>query len=122
MLFLNSGSNRVLALDDKGRVVRESGAIAGLKPRRRFIGLSASAIHKPRFRRVASSRGKICPSMKVAKARALALACRPVGYNANLDRESAKIIQKHLRRFEVSRLEPFGKPGDDRLEKFLCIS
>jgi hypothetical protein len=32
MLFLNSGSNRVLALDGKGRVVRETGAIAGLNP------------------------------------------------------------------------------------------
>ena len=32
MLFLNSGSNRILALDGKGRVVRDSGAIAGLNP------------------------------------------------------------------------------------------
>jgi hypothetical protein len=32
MLFLNSGSNRVLALDGKGRVVRESGVIPGLNP------------------------------------------------------------------------------------------
>jgi len=32
MLFLNSGLNRILALDGKGRVVRESGAIAGLDP------------------------------------------------------------------------------------------
>jgi hypothetical protein len=32
MLFLNSGSNRILALDGKGRVARESGVIAGLKP------------------------------------------------------------------------------------------
>jgi hypothetical protein len=32
LLFLNSGSNRILALDGKGRVVRDSGAIAGLNP------------------------------------------------------------------------------------------
>jgi hypothetical protein len=32
LLFLNSGSNWILALDEKGRVVRESGAIAGLNP------------------------------------------------------------------------------------------
>jgi DNA-binding beta-propeller fold protein YncE len=32
MLFLNSGSNRILALDGKRRVVRESGVIAGLNP------------------------------------------------------------------------------------------
>jgi DNA-binding beta-propeller fold protein YncE len=32
MLFLNSGSNRILALDGKGRVVRESGVIEGLNP------------------------------------------------------------------------------------------
>ena len=32
LLFLNSGSNRILALDGKGRVVRESGAIPGLNP------------------------------------------------------------------------------------------
>jgi DNA-binding beta-propeller fold protein YncE len=32
MLFLNSGSNRILALDSKGRVVRDSGMIAGLNP------------------------------------------------------------------------------------------
>ena len=32
MLFLNSGSNRILALDGAGRVVRESGVIAGLNP------------------------------------------------------------------------------------------
>lgn len=30
LLFLNSGSNRILALDGKGRVVRDSDAIAGL--------------------------------------------------------------------------------------------
>ena len=32
LLFLNTGSNRILALDGSGRVVRESGAIAGLNP------------------------------------------------------------------------------------------
>jgi hypothetical protein len=32
LLFLNCGSNRILALDGKGCVVRESGAIAGLNP------------------------------------------------------------------------------------------
>ena len=32
VLFLNSGSDRILALDRKGCVVRESGAIAGLNP------------------------------------------------------------------------------------------
>lgn len=32
LLFLNSGSDRVLALDGKGRVVRDSGVIAGLNP------------------------------------------------------------------------------------------
>jgi DNA-binding beta-propeller fold protein YncE len=32
LLFLNSGSDRVLALDGKGRVVRDSGLIAGLNP------------------------------------------------------------------------------------------
>jgi DNA-binding beta-propeller fold protein YncE len=32
MLFLNSGSNRVLALDGKGRVVCESGVMTGLNP------------------------------------------------------------------------------------------
>jgi hypothetical protein len=32
LLFLNSGSNRILALDGKGRVVRETGAIAELNP------------------------------------------------------------------------------------------
>jgi hypothetical protein len=32
LLFLNSGSNRILALDSKGRVVGDSGAIAGLNP------------------------------------------------------------------------------------------
>jgi hypothetical protein len=31
-LFLNSGSNRILALDSKGRVVGDTGAIAGLNP------------------------------------------------------------------------------------------
>jgi DNA-binding beta-propeller fold protein YncE len=32
MLYINSGSNRVLALDGNGRVVRESGVIGGLNP------------------------------------------------------------------------------------------
>lgn len=32
LLFLNSGSDRILALDGKGRVVRDSGVIAGLNP------------------------------------------------------------------------------------------
>jgi hypothetical protein len=32
LLFLNSGSNRILALDGKGRVVRATGAIAELNP------------------------------------------------------------------------------------------
>src|ERR1700740_1689342 len=32
LLFLNSGSDRILALDSKGRVVRETGAIPGLNP------------------------------------------------------------------------------------------
>jgi DNA-binding beta-propeller fold protein YncE len=32
LLFLNSGANRVLALDSHGRVVRESGPIEGLNP------------------------------------------------------------------------------------------
>jgi hypothetical protein len=32
LLFLNSGSNRILALDSKGRVVGDSGAIVGLNP------------------------------------------------------------------------------------------
>jgi hypothetical protein len=32
LLFLNSGSDRVLALDGKGQVVRETGAIPGLNP------------------------------------------------------------------------------------------
>jgi hypothetical protein len=32
LLFLNSGSVRILALDGKGRVVRETGAIPGLNP------------------------------------------------------------------------------------------
>jgi len=50
LLFLNSGSNRILALDGKGRVVRESGAIAGLNPGggnfgpdgRYYVGLRAA--------------------------------------------------------------------------------
>jgi len=32
LLFLNSGSNRILAIDDKGRVVRETGVVPGLNP------------------------------------------------------------------------------------------
>ncbi|HEY0800965.1 MAG TPA: hypothetical protein VGD54_08975 [Steroidobacteraceae bacterium] len=32
LLFVNSGSNRILALDGKGRVVADSGVIAGLNP------------------------------------------------------------------------------------------
>jgi DNA-binding beta-propeller fold protein YncE len=50
LLFLNNGSNRILALDDKGRVVRDSGAIAGLNPGggnfrsdgRYYVGLRAA--------------------------------------------------------------------------------
>jgi hypothetical protein len=50
LLFLNSGSNRILALYGKGRVVRESGAIAGLNPGggnfgpdgRYYVGLRAA--------------------------------------------------------------------------------
>jgi hypothetical protein len=49
-LFVNSGSNRILALDGEGRVVRESGAIAGLNPGggnfgpdgRYYVGLRAA--------------------------------------------------------------------------------
>ncbi len=32
LLFLNSGTDRVLALDPNGRVVRDSGPIEGLNP------------------------------------------------------------------------------------------
>jgi hypothetical protein len=32
LLFLNSGSDRILTLDGKGRVVRDSGLIPGLNP------------------------------------------------------------------------------------------
>src|SRR5271156_7040000 len=50
LLFVNSGSDRILALDGKGRVVRDSGAIAGLNPgggnfgpdRRDYVGLRGS--------------------------------------------------------------------------------
>ena len=50
LLFLNSGSNRILALDGKGRVVRDSGAIARLNPGggnfgpdgRYYVGLRAA--------------------------------------------------------------------------------
>lgn len=50
LLFLNSGSNRILAFDGKGRVVRDSGVIAGLNPGggnfgtdgRYYVGLRAA--------------------------------------------------------------------------------
>src|ERR1700757_3239665 len=50
LLFLNSGSNRILALDGEGRVVRETGAIPGLNPGggnfgpdgRYYVGLRAA--------------------------------------------------------------------------------
>src|ERR1700758_4043674 len=50
LLFLNSGSDRVLALDGKGQVVRETGAIPGLNPGggnfgpdgRYYVGLRAA--------------------------------------------------------------------------------
>ena len=50
LLFLNSGSNRILALDDRGRVVRETGALQGLDPGggnfgpdgRYYVGLRAA--------------------------------------------------------------------------------
>jgi DNA-binding beta-propeller fold protein YncE len=50
LLFLNSGLNRILALDDKGRVVRETGALQGLNPGggnfgpdgRYYVGLRAA--------------------------------------------------------------------------------
>ena len=50
LLFLNSGSDRILALDGKGRVVRETGAIPGLNPGggnfgpdgRYYVGLRAA--------------------------------------------------------------------------------
>ena len=50
LLFVNSGTNRILALDGKGRVVRDSGAIAGLNPGggnfgpdgRYYVGLRAA--------------------------------------------------------------------------------
>jgi DNA-binding beta-propeller fold protein YncE len=50
LLFLNSGSNRILVLDGKGCVVRESGAIPGLNPGggnfgpdgRYYVGLRAA--------------------------------------------------------------------------------
>jgi hypothetical protein len=50
LLFLNSGSNRILALDGKGRVVRDSGVIAALNPGggnfgpdgRYYVGLRAA--------------------------------------------------------------------------------
>src|SRR5215469_3347812 len=32
LLFLNSGSDRILALDNNGRVMRETGVIPGLNP------------------------------------------------------------------------------------------
>ena len=50
LLFVNSGMNRILALDGKGRVVRDSGAIARLNPGggnfgpdgRYYVGLRAA--------------------------------------------------------------------------------
>ena len=50
LLFVNSGSNRILALDDKGRVVRDTGALQGLNPGggnfgpdgRYYVGLRAA--------------------------------------------------------------------------------
>jgi hypothetical protein len=50
LLFLNSGSDRILALDGKGRVVRETGVIPGLNPGggnfgpdgRYYVGLRAA--------------------------------------------------------------------------------
>src|SRR6201998_4536570 len=50
LLFLNSGSDRILALDGKGRVVRETGAIPGVNPGggnfgpdgRYYVGLRAA--------------------------------------------------------------------------------
>jgi hypothetical protein len=50
LLFLNSGSDRILALDGKGRVVRDTGALHGLNPGggnfgpdgRYYVGLRAA--------------------------------------------------------------------------------
>ena len=50
LLFVNSGSNRIVALDYKGRVVRDTGAIEGLNPGggnfgpdgRYYVGLRAA--------------------------------------------------------------------------------
>ena len=50
LLFVNSGSNRIVALDRKGRVVRDTGAIEGLNPGggnfgpdgRYYVGLRAA--------------------------------------------------------------------------------
>jgi hypothetical protein len=50
LLFLNSGANRVLALDKRGKVVRDTGPIDGLNPgggvfgpdRRYYVGLRAT--------------------------------------------------------------------------------
>jgi hypothetical protein len=50
LLFLNSGSDRILVLDRKGRVMRETGAISGLNPGggnfgpdgRYYVGLRAA--------------------------------------------------------------------------------
>ena len=41
LLFLNSGTDRVLALDPNGRVVRDSGPIEGLKPGGGNLGRTA---------------------------------------------------------------------------------
>src|SRR6266403_3560674 len=65
LLFLNSGSNRILALDGKGRVVRESGAIAGLNPGGGNFGpdgRSDCALHGPswRLRRRSVGRASLC--------------------------------------------------------------
>src|SRR5579862_9545748 len=37
LVYLNSGDDRILALDLEGRVVRDSGRITGLDPRRRRV-------------------------------------------------------------------------------------
>ena len=50
LLFVNSGSNRIVALDNKGRVVRDTGAVEGLNPGggnfgpdgRYYVGLRAA--------------------------------------------------------------------------------
>ena len=50
LLFVNSGSNRIVALDNKGKVVRDTGAVEGLNPGggnfgpdgRYYVGLRAA--------------------------------------------------------------------------------